>query len=150
MQLIRLSDKIRPLTLAASIFTGASLYACQDVDKQSIIVSNSIWTNANTQIKMSNAFDLPYLEPKFRLYLQRWKTETMFKSSPNEIIENENFLSIISMGTPVVPYILAEISREPSTLVWTLNMIFKKKITNNPNATITDACKLWVKELSKA
>lgn len=149
MRLIKISDKIRPLTLAAGIFSGASLYACQAVDRQSIVASNSIWSNTNMQMQISNGDEQAYLEPKFRIYLQRWKRDTMFMSSPSQIIENESFLSIISMGKAVVPYILYEINKQPSTLVWALNMIFQKKITNNPNATITDACKLWVKELSK-
>lgn len=37
----------------------------------------------------------------------------------------------------------------PSTLVWALNLIYNRKITDLPNITISEACNLWVKELKK-
>ena len=51
------------------------------------------------------------------------------------------------MGKRAVPFILEEISIKPSNLVWALNIIFKKKITNRANTTIEEACKLWVKAM---
>ena len=53
------------------------------------------------------------------------------------------------MGYNAVPFILEELDARPSNLVWALNMIFQKKITLKPDATIDDACKLWVKELKR-
>lgn len=53
------------------------------------------------------------------------------------------------MGKVAVPFIIEEISANPSTLVWALNFIFEKKISNNPKTTIPQACKLWVNQLTK-
>ena len=48
----------------------------------------------------------------------------------------------------VVPdFIIDAIDENPSHLVWALNFIFNAKISNDPNTTITQACKLWVKKL---
>ena len=70
---------------------------------------------------------------------------TFFLSSVKDIIEQNDFKAIVNMGTKAVPFILEELEREPSNLVWALNMIYKKKITDKPNVTISDACKLWIK-----
>ena len=51
------------------------------------------------------------------------------------------------MGPKIVPFILDELDKGPSNIVWALNMIYKKKITNKPNVTIAEACKLWIKAL---
>ena len=48
------------------------------------------------------------------------------------------------MGGNAVPFILEEIKRKPSNLVWALNAIFHKKI--GTGATVTEACKLWIAE----
>jgi len=83
------------------------------------------------------------------LHLMNWKEKTMFLSSTKSIIEDEDFQAIVAMGESAVSYIISEIENNPSTLVWALNLIFNKKITDNPYTTITEACKLWVKELKK-
>lgn len=70
-----------------------------------------------------------------------------FLSSAKAIIELDDFQSIVAMGSDAVPFIVDAIDKEPSPLVWALNFIFKAKISNNPNTTITEACKLWVKRL---
>ena len=51
------------------------------------------------------------------------------------------------MGYDAVPFIIDAIDKNPSPLVWALNFIYNAKISNNPNTTITQACKLWVKKL---
>ena len=51
------------------------------------------------------------------------------------------------MGYSAVPFIIEEIEKEPSNLVWALNLIYNQKISKNPNITIKDACKLWIKAL---
>jgi hypothetical protein len=86
---------------------------------------------------------------RFENHLINWEKKTFFLSSTKAIIENEDFQSIVAMGHSAVPYIIEEIENKPSTLVWALNLIYNRKITNNPDATISDACKLWVKELKK-
>lgn len=86
---------------------------------------------------------------RFQILLNSWQQQTKFSSSPDSIIQNENFQSIVAMGKVAVPFIIEEISANPSTLVWALNFIFEKKISNNPKTTIPQACKLWVNQLTK-
>ena len=71
----------------------------------------------------------------------------MFSSSASEIISDPAFQGILDMGMAAVPYIVDTIEKEPSTLVWALNKIYGGKISNNPNTTVKEACKLWVKRL---
>lgn len=73
----------------------------------------------------------------------------MFLSSAQAIITNPNFQAIVNMGKIAVPYIVDEINNNPSTLVWALNIIFDRKITDRPGTTVEEACKLWVKKLTK-
>lgn len=83
---------------------------------------------------------------KFYSLLNQWRNNTAALSSPKQITSDEAFLQIVSMGKDAVPYILDEISDKPSNLVWALNIMFKKKISNS-NITIPQACELWTKEL---
>lgn len=70
-------------------------------------------------------------------------------SSASDIVNHEAFKAIVAMGEAAVPYIVEEINTTPSTLVWALNFIYQKKISNNPDTTVQEACRLWVKELSR-
>ena len=78
-----------------------------------------------------------------------WKKETRFSSSIHDIINQRDFQAIVSMGTQAVPFIGKSIEAQPSMLVWALNIIFKGKISEKKDLTITEACKLWVKELKQ-
>jgi hypothetical protein len=69
----------------------------------------------------------------------------MFLSNPKAIIEDLNFQGILNLGEQAVPLILSKIEVEPSQLVWALNIITKKKISNNSTISISDSCKRWVK-----
>jgi hypothetical protein len=84
---------------------------------------------------------------KFYNYLSEWENATMFFSNSDQIISEENFKNIVDMGTDAVPLIIDEIDKNPSTLVWALNLIYGEKISDNPHTTIPEACKLWVKKL---
>ena len=84
---------------------------------------------------------------RFSILYESWKMNSAFLSSAKAIIELDDFKSIVAMGSDAVPFIVDAIDKEPSPLVWALNFIFKAKISNNPNTTITEACKLWVKRL---
>ncbi|MFA5618580.1 MAG: hypothetical protein WDK95_17350 [Syntrophorhabdaceae bacterium] len=85
----------------------------------------------------------------FETHLMNWEKKTKFLSSVKSIIENEDFQAIVSMGYSAVPYIIEEIENKPSTLVWALNLIYDRKITNDPNTTISEACNLWIQEIKK-
>ena len=84
----------------------------------------------------------------FNSHLEMWKEDTKYLSSVKAITDHESFKSIVDMGGNAVPFILEEIERRPSNLVWALNAIFHKKI--GKGETITEACRLWIAELKKS
>ena len=86
---------------------------------------------------------------RFQSLYETWRNETCFFSSVQDIVDHEAFKAIVAMDMDAVPFIINEISNTPSTLVWALNYIYNRKISDNPNTTIPEACKLWVKELSR-
>jgi hypothetical protein len=151
MQLVRLSGKLRPLKLATGLLTVATAFAYSDLDAYSRILTITTNNKTSEYINSVDKNDSSFFLQKFRFenHLINWKKKTLFLSSTKSIIENEDFQAIVSMGYTAVPYILEEIENKPSTLVWALNFIYNRKITSSPNATISDACKLWVKELKK-
>jgi hypothetical protein len=153
MHLVSLSNKIRPITLSLGIgvLATTSSFAYSDIDAFSGI--SSITTNNRTSeyLNTVDRNDFGYLmqKLKFQNHLIKWQNGVAFLSSTKAIIENRDFQAIISMGVSVVPFIIEEIESKPSILVWALNLIYDHKITNDPCATITEACKLWAKELKK-
>lgn len=104
------------------------------IAKQSIIAQNELQITSNHFKKI-----------KFEEYCAQWNLNTMFSSNPRLIIEDINFQNIIKMGEEVIPFILIKIEKEPSLLVWALNIITQKQISQNEAITIKDACKLWVR-----
>lgn len=151
MQLVKLTSNLKPLTLATGVLSMATIIAYSDLDAYSGILTVTNNNKTSEYIKSVDKSDNTILLQKFRFqnHLISWKQNTVFLSSAKSIIENEDFQSIISMGYAAVPYIIEEIESKPSTLVWALNIIYNRKITNNQDATISEACKLWVKELRK-
>jgi hypothetical protein len=151
MQLVRLSNKLKPLTLAASLLSTTASFAYSDIDSYSGILSMTTNNKTSEYIKTVDKSDSNIFLQKFRFqnHLMNWQNKTMFLSSTKAIVENEDFQAIVAMGYSAVPYILESIETKPSTLVWALNFIYGHKINNNPNTTISEACKLWVKELKK-
>ena len=85
---------------------------------------------------------------RFYKYLDEWKEDTRFLSSVSAITNHPCFQSIVEMGGNAVPFIVEEIERKPSNLVWALNRIFHKNIGNGKS--ITESCRLWTKELKKS
>lgn len=151
MQLVHLSNSLKPITLAVGLLSVTSAMSYSDLDAYSGIITTTSNNQTSKHIKSVDIKDLMYFSHKFRfqMHLLNWEQNTLFLSSPKDIIEDCDFQAIIEMGNSAVPYILENIENKPSTLVWALNIIYNRKITNNPNATISEACKLWVKELKK-
>lgn len=149
MQLKRLYGSLKPITITASIaIAGAgAIFSYSDIDKY-VEVGNII-TNADTRryLRASSSIDGldVFDEMRFKQFKQAWEQNTMFMSSAQSIIEDPNFQGIVAMGERAVPYIINDIEKSPSTLVWALNIIYKRKITDKPNTSISEACKLWVK-----
>lgn len=149
MQLVKLSNKLVPLTLAAGLVSAPFMYA--DVDAHSGIfttLNNHRLSEYVSSIDENEVMSIAH-KSKFQALLEGWKRNTVLMSSPNDIVNDENFREIVKMGRAAVPSIIEELSAEPSPLVWALNFIYGRKISTNPNTTISQACKLWVKELSK-
>ena len=151
MQLVQLSNKLRPITLAVGLLSAASTFAYSDIDSHSGILTITSNNRTSEYIKSVDKNDSAFFFNKYRFqsHLINWQKKTLFLSSTKAIIENVDFQSIVAMGESAIPFIIEEIENKPSTLVWALNLICDRKITDNPNTTISDACKLWVKELKK-
>jgi hypothetical protein len=141
------NNNLVPLVIAGGIVSSFPFkYDALDFSKSNMeIVDREV---ASVMFDADNHYysDLS-IKSIFEEKLKAWKRNTMFLSFAEQIVEDENFKEIVSMGERVVPFILDEISKEPSTLVWALNYIFQKTITNNPNTTIEQACKLWLREM---
>ena len=141
--------KLIPLTLTCGLMASAFTFSYGSLGKNDI--DSTISSSALERLaQQTNNYFYSNLSMKsqFEQRIQAWKGNTMFMSFAEQIVNEHNFKEIVSMGEDVVPYILEEIKKEPSPLVWSLNFIFGKTISNNPNTTIEQACKLWVKALS--
>ena len=60
---------------------------------------------------------------RFYSRLQKWRSETYFLSSSEEIQSHPEYRAIIGMGRTVIPLILIELRREPSLLLSALHEI---------------------------
>ena len=108
--------------------------------------------NRENRSEQINSFEIDndfvqqvHLKDKFTSLKKAWDKATMFSSSISDIVEDSNFKRIIEMGNGAIPFIIDEIDREPSNLVWALNLITGATIRSNQRLTITETCKAWVK-----
>lgn len=53
------------------------------------------------------------LEKQFKELANRWKKETGHYSTMIHVTRNENYLRIIALGKPIIPYILRDLEKEP-------------------------------------
>ena len=149
MQLVSFKNGFKPLTIAAGLLVSSPTLMYADLDQYSDITAVISKPKASKYIQeVDNQENNIFIaKRKFYDYYNSWMDNTFFLSSVKDIIEQNDFKAIVNMGTKAVPFIFEELEREPSNLVWALNMIYKKKITDKPNVTISDACKLWIKAL---
>lgn len=82
---------------------------------------------------------------KFYQAYYSWIENIRYVSSPFEVINEPNFNTIVGLGLSAVPFIAEELQKKPNYLVWALNQIFGFKISDNPDTTIPEACKSWVR-----
>lgn len=148
MQLGILGNNTKPIAIAISLLAGTSLLY-SDIDQHSEVVPNMISSRTNEYLSFMEDPDIRYAQIKrhFQAHYEAWRQETIFSSSSNAIIRNSHFQAIIAIGKDAVPFIVDTLEKEPSTLVWALNLIYNRKITNKPNTSITEACELWVKAM---
>lgn len=115
---------------------------------ESDIIDSNYLRSAMKSIASEHSFNISsnhFVKVKFEELYKKWSDNTMFLSNPKAIIEDQNFQGIINMGEHAVPLILSKIEVEPSQLVWALNIITKKKVSNSSSISISDSCKRWVK-----
>ena len=149
MQLISLKKGFKPLTIATGLLVGSPTLMYADLDQFSEITAVIANPKAAKYIQEVDNQETSFFIAKRKFYdhFNSWQNKTMFFSSVKSIVDQDDFKAIVSMGTKVAPFILEELEKGPSNIVWALNMIYRKKITDKPNVTIGEACKLWIKEL---
>lgn len=99
-----------------------------------------------------------HIREEFYKHYNRWLMETMFLSSPRSILCHRDFKAIAMMGEEAVPYILAEIRKEPSFLYKALEKICNEVLLparverkGNVAAIYDDVemnCRLWIEKLN--
>ncbi|WP_303180126.1 hypothetical protein [uncultured Butyricimonas sp.] len=146
MQLNTISAGIIPLTITGTMMISSINVFSQDVHS-SIICETPDPANDYLNSADENIYTNMVLKLNFEKYLKAWRYNTMFFSFSDQITKEDNFQKIVSMGKHAVPFILEEIKQNPSSLVWALNIIYNKTISQN-NITIKEACRLWVKTLN--
>jgi hypothetical protein len=63
------------------------------------------------------------IERRFHELARQWREATAFTSSTTEMINDQAYQQIIGMGREVVPFLLAELRREPDHWFWALKAI---------------------------
>lgn len=94
-----------------------------------------------------NSYGTLFNKMKFEKLYSQWLIDTMYLSSPSQIVNNEDFKNIVSMREDAIPFIIEKLEEKPSCLVWSLNYIFGFRISNNPSITIPEASRLWLRYL---
>jgi len=69
--------------------------------------------------------------------------EKPFNSSITQILDNEHFKAIVKFGPDIIPMILEELRFNSDYLVWAMNLITGRKISDQ-KISLTEAAKLWV------
>ena len=62
-------------------------------------------------------------ETRFRQLVRQWKDESRYLSNTAQMAVLRSYQSIIGMGPPAVPLLLAELRREPDHWFWALESI---------------------------
>jgi hypothetical protein len=134
--------------IVLGMMTNATIAKTELLFSESDILNSNYLKSAMRSIAAEHSFNMSsnqFVKVKFEELYKKWCDNTMFLSNPKMIIEDESFQGILNMGEQAVPLIISKIEADPSQLVWALNIITKKKISNNPTISISDSCKRWVK-----
>jgi hypothetical protein len=100
-------------------------------------VLNKHYKNIN-----ENSQDI-YMRRKLNELLSLINQESAYSSSITQILENKNFKAIVDFGPKIIPLILEELKHNASCLVWAMNLITGRKISDN-KISLSEAAKLWV------
>lgn len=138
MQLKSIGKGILPLTILA---TSASSVCANNGDQLTSIVVDEEWNNDYLRSSYEEeSYTGLVLRLNLKKWLKMWQANTAFCSFAQQMIDDENFQNIVKQGKIIVPYIIEEIKQHPSPLVWALNFIYNKTISNEGNITIEEAC----------
>ena len=143
MQINKIPKQAKILTLATSVLTSTPVFAYSDLDGILTLERNVEYVKSVSSLE-EYGITQRFI---FQHHLKEWERKTMFSSSVASVVSDVDFQSIVKMGAMAVPFIKEELERKPSVLVWALNYIYGKKISEKPNLTISEACNLWVKAI---
>lgn len=91
--------------------------------------------------------DTDRMRQRFEESYQRWKRESWMFSSPRALTSHPDFRTIVEMGRDAVPYILDKLEKEPSPLVWALNRIYDRSISEGKYLSIPQLAQKWLQIL---
>lgn len=114
---------------------------------QQLSSANKRWIAEHLLDDVTREDEVKTIETCFREHFAAWEEETAFLSSTTLIRGNAHFKAMVDMGMDVVPYIVAQLKKEPSHLCWVLTEIFGEPITKQP-MTNSEVCKLWIEKLN--
>ena len=88
MQLTHLTNKLKPITLAAGILSATQSFAYSDFDEYSGILFPTSNSKTEEYIKIADNNDTSYFSRKFKFqyHLTNWEKKTRFFSSPKSIL----------------------------------------------------------------
>lgn len=142
-------SKISPILIGMSASIYNPMHATNFEYSEEALTNNIVGVSKDTAVYLDSfkgntiGANL-YLKYRFNLHYNNWKTETLFTSNVDEIINHDDFQSMVQIGNESITFILEKIESEPSTLVWALNIITGVKISNDSTITVKEACKKWV------
>ena len=144
-----MSSAFIPITIAASSFLTQKSIISSGFDAYSNALSIMTSQHTAEYLNSVDKSDTAIYPRQFKVedYIKFFKEQTLLLSSPEMVVRNKYFQALVILGKEAVPYIVSDLEKEPSTLVWALNIIYNKKISNNSNITLVEASKLWVAEL---
>ena len=87
----------------------------------------------------------PITEDSFQLLVSEWDDATAFKSNPMEIIGHPAFRRIVALGKDAVPFVLRELKKKPSFLVFALDEITDENpFPPTAKRNVTEMTKVWL------
>lgn len=88
----------------------------------------------------------PVSVERFRELVQQWKAERGPVSSPSGLAMQPAYQQIIGMGPAAIPWLLAELEREPDHWFWALKSITRvDPVTPEERGSIHKMAEAWIK-----
>ncbi len=93
-----------------------------------------------------DAPSLETVEQRFRRLEAVWEAETAYLSSHTEIVAHPAFQEIVRLGNEVVPFLLRDLERRPSLLVWALPRITgANPVPTSDSGKLAKMSEAWVR-----